>query len=86
MIRLLRGVSGIRPDRSSYQFSCGAEVTDTDYIENDLVRAGLAIRIEKKESKRPIANPPENFAITPMLKREDSVKTIVKRGKKPKNV
>jgi hypothetical protein len=72
MIRILKGVSGYRPDKSSYQYGPGRIVSELPEIEKDLVRAGLAA-YENKQIVRPIA---EGFSITP---RVNSIKAVIKR-------
>jgi hypothetical protein len=85
MIRILKGVSGYRPDRSAFRYGVGTIVTELSQVERDLVMAGQAVYVNK-QIDRPIAEPPENFAIVPEIRKEEVLKAVVKRGRKPKNV
>jgi len=80
MIKLIKGVSGYRPDGSSFRYGAGTIATDTIEIERDLVKAGLAV-YEDKQTTRPIAEPPN---VTPLINRDLVVNAVIKRGRKPK--
>ena len=68
MIRIKCGVSGYRPDKSSYQYGVGTKVSELPEIERDLVKAGLA------EWDTPLDRP---IAVAPMV--TNIKKAIVKR-------
>lgn len=81
MIKMLKGVSGYRKDRSSFRFSAGSVIIDQTDIEHDMVRSGLAV-YWKEETIRAKAEPPEVFAEVPEIKKSKVIKTVVKRGKR----
>lgn len=78
MIRILKGVSGYRKDRTPFRFSRGSEVYDTPELEATLVNAGLAEVIKSTRVK--LEEPPRRVAITPTI---ETVKAVIKRGRKP---
>ena len=80
MIKLLKGVSGYRSDHSGYRYGAGKIVAEWPEIEKDLVRAGLAEYFDIPKTVRPIAEAPEVFAVTPVIRKEKVVKAVVKRG------
>lgn len=77
MIRLKCGMSGYRPDKSSYQYGRGAEVVESEDIERSLVAAGQAEYINIQQV-RPSATPK---AVAPTIERENIVKAIIKRSR-----
>lgn len=50
----------------------------------DLLKSGQAEVYQEQEVKRPIAEPPRNYAVTPNLERNKVIHAVVKRGRKPK--
>ena len=79
-IRVLKGVSGYRPDGSPYRYPAGSVVMADDFIARDLLKAELAEIDNSDNLKRPIAESPN---ITPYM--GDMVITaVIKRGRKPK--
>lgn len=78
MIRILKGVSGYRKDKSSFRYARGSEVYDTPEVEDMLIKAGIAESI--KSGRLGLDEPPRRTAITPTV---DSVKSVIKRGRKP---
>lgn len=82
-IRLLKGVSGYRPDGSSYRYSRGSVEVCDDYVGRDLLKNGLAEPYEE-EVRRPIAEPPRSYATAQSIDRTEVVQAVVKRGRKPK--
>lgn len=81
MIKILKGVSGYRSNGSGYRYGSGSIVSEWPEIERDLVKAGLAEYADTPKTFRPIAEPPDNFAVTPVMRKEKVIKAVVKRGR-----
>ena len=71
MIKMIKGVSGYRTDKSPFRYPCGQIVSDTAEVEHDLVKSGLAV-YHDVEVKRAVA-------VTPMIERDRIVQAVVKR-------
>ena len=80
MIKVLKGVSGYRSDHSGFRYGPGKIISEWPEIEQDLVKAGIAEYTDIPKTFRPIAEAPENFAVTPVIRKEKVVKAVVKRG------
>lgn len=76
MIKLLKGVSGYREDKSSFRYSVGSIVVDRYEVEKDLVKNGLAVFVDPVKSQRV-----EATAITPQIQRKETIKAVIKRGR-----
>jgi hypothetical protein len=76
VVKILKGLSGYRADKTPYRYSKGSIENVPDEIAFSLINAGQATVDFKDDSKRPVA-----YAEAPRVK-DEVIHAVVKRRKR----